>query len=342
MKKILFLLSGFLLLAFTSLAQVANPILPTHATFSPGNSGDDLGDPTILYTVNDTITVTFDVCPNVPAAVMFAHTHYDGIEPKVYMEYRLFNVEDNTLTIPLSRSFWGCPYDEIYYLHLGVTFAYFTEIDGETVPEYYLDAEGQPVIFEQTYITPDTEAARMEYYYPNQSTFATICTFADAYSKGVMDVYFSKSVTAPEKIASVSYYDADGVLFDQFEASTLWQEWSNGMYCVSFDYSSPDYEASDISKIEIQLNPVQWVNPETQEPELISSPLITLINHDVRRNSSKRKGTTGFGDNLTGQAESATVYDISGRIVRENLPISQINSLAPGIYIANGKKYVVK
>lgn len=152
MKKILFLLSGFLLLAFTSLAQVANPILPTSATFSPGNGEYDWYESYFLDSIDQTITVTFDTAPNVPVTVMFAHTHYDGIEPKVYMEYRLFNVDGNTLTIPLSRSLWGCPYDEIYNLHLGITFAYSTEIDGETVPEYYLDAEGQPVIFEQLFM----------------------------------------------------------------------------------------------------------------------------------------------------------------------------------------------
>ena len=58
MKKLLLLLSGFLLFAFTSLAQVANPILPTSATFSPGNSGDDLASNTHTQIMRQTRCTT--------------------------------------------------------------------------------------------------------------------------------------------------------------------------------------------------------------------------------------------------------------------------------------------
>ena len=54
---------------------------------------------------------------------------------------------------------------------------------------------------------------------------------------------------------------------------------------------------------------------------------------------------SGLDDIFTGASESAkapaTIYDITGRTVKENATVNDIQSLPQGLYIFNGKKYVV-
>lgn len=54
---------------------------------------------------------------------------------------------------------------------------------------------------------------------------------------------------------------------------------------------------------------------------------------------------SGLDDIFTGASESAkapaTIYDITGRTVKENATVNDIQSLPQGLYIFKGKKYVV-
>lgn len=341
MKKSLLFVAALALGASAAFAQVENPILPTTATFTPGNNGQDAEDPFIMDDVNQTITVTFDTVPNIPATVMFA----TGAGDAIGMEYKRLPVVGNTLTIPLTRADWGYPYNEVYYLNMVVTFTYDVEVDGEIVPEYYLNDDGEPVYFQRMYLTPDTGAARIEKYAPNDTMFNEDFTFANAYQEGNMYVYFSKAVTAPEEVATITLYNTVGAYLDSYEATLTSHEWSemDGLYQIVFPYASADYSAAEISKIEIQLNPVQWENPDTPEPESITSPLIVLNNDSiVAPQAAPRKAKKGVANGLAVGTESVNVYNLQGMLVVKNASNSDIKNLAPGMYIVNGKKVVVK
>ena len=340
MKKALLFMAAVALGASAAFAQIENPILPTTATFTPGNNGQDAEDPFIMDGVNQTITVTFDTVPNIPATVMFA----TGAGDAIGMEYKRLPVVGNTLTIPLTRADWGYPYNEVYYLNMVVTFTYDVDVDGETIPEYYLNDDGEPVYFQRMYLTPDTGAARLEKYAPNNTMFNEDFTFADAYEEGNMYVYFSKTVTAPNTVAHVKYYDTDNSLIDEGDVTLTSQGWSemDGLYQIVFNYTSSDYEASDLSRIEIQLNPVQWDNPETPDPESISSPVIVLNNTTTTPQAAPRKAKKGVANGLAVGTESVNVYNLQGMLVVKNASNSDIKNLAPGMYIVNGKKVAVK
>lgn len=341
MKKSLLFMAALALGASAAFAQVENPILPTTATFTPASPEDEA---LALPSVNDTITVNFDVRPNVPVTVMYA----TGGGFDIGMSYERINMpsgEDvKSIQIPLNQNSWGIPFDGVYYLHMVVTFTYDIDVDGETVPDYYLDASGNPVMFEATYVTPDTGDARMVKYSPNDGMFNEYFTFADAYEDGNMYVYFSKTVAAPANVAHVKYYDTDGTLTDENDVTVASQEWSemDGLYQIVFNYASSDYEASDLSRIEIQLNPVQWENPETQLPESISSPVIVLNNISAVPQAAPRKAKKGIANGLVVGTESVNVYNLQGMLVVKNASNSDIKNLAPGMYIVNGKKIAVK
>lgn len=340
MKKSLLFVAALALGASAAFAQVENPVLPTSATFTPGyNDVDNSEDPFLMDNVNQTITVTFDVTPNIPATVMFA----TGAGDAIGMEYKRIPVVGNTLTIPLTRADWGYPYNEVYFLNMVVTFTYDVEVDGEIVPDYYLNSEGEPIYFQRMYMAPDTGAARLEKYAPNDSMFDEDFTFANAYQEGNMYVYFSKEVTVPQNVATVKYYDGEDEILS-FTAETASAQWSemDGLYQVVFKYSSDEYVASDISRIEIQLNPVQWENPETQLPESISSPVIVLNNITTVPQAAPRKAKKGVANGLAVGTESVNVYNLQGMLVVKNASNNDIKNLTPGMYIVNGKKIAVK
>ncbi len=342
MKKSLLFMAALALGASAAFAQVENPVLPTSAHFFSTSSdvADDPEDVNVLPSVDATITVTFDSIPNIPVTVMYA----TGGGFEIGMKYESINATGNTLTVPLTRESWGIPFDETYFLHMVVTFTYDVEVDGEVIPEYYLDAQGNPVMFECTYTTADTGAARLEKWSPNNGMFNEYFSFADAYEDGNMYVYFSKTVTAPENVATVTYYSLDGEAMDEVEVSVTSQEWSemDGLYQIVFPYASADYSAAQISKIEIQLNSVQWENPETQLPESISSPVIVLNNTTTSPQAAPRKAKKGVANGLAVGTESVNVYNLQGMLVVKNASNSDIKNLAPGMYIVNGKKFVVK
>lgn len=342
MKKSLLFVAALALGASAAFAQVENPVLPTSATFSPASPEDEA---LALTSVNDTITVNFDVRPNVPVTVMYA----TGGGFDIGMSYERINMpsgEDvKSIQIPLNLNSWGIPFDGVYYLHMVVTFTYDIDVDGETVPEYYLNDDGEPVMFEATYVTPDTGDARMVKNAPNNGMFNEYFTFADAYEDGNMYVYFSKTVTAPEEVATITLYNTAGAYLDSYEATLTSQEWSemDGLYQIVFPYASADYSAAQISKIEIQLSPVQWENPDTPEPESITSPLIVLNNNGVAApQAAPRKAKKGVANGLAVGTESVNVYNLQGMLVVKNASNSDIKNLAPGMYIVNGKKFVVK
>ena len=150
--------------------------------------------------------------------------------------------------------------------------------------------------------------------------------------------------TAVENVATVTYYSLDGEAMDEVEVSVTSQEWSemDGLYQIVFPYASADYSAAQISKIEIQLNSVQWENPETQLPESISSPVIVLNNTTTSPQAAPRKAKKGVANGLAVGTESVNVYNLQGMLVVKNASNSDIKNLAPGMYIVNGKKFVVK
>lgn len=339
MKKILLFFGAVAMAATASFAQVVNPILPTSATFNPGSV--DPEDVYLMDSVNQSITVTFDVQPNVPVAVMYVTGNGFGLG----MNYEYLTAVDRQITIDMNREKWGIPYQQTYFLHLAVTFAYdVVNEEGETVPEYYLDADGEPVIFERIYMTPDDGEARLETWFPNNTMFNEDYTFADAYDAGAMYVYFSKPVVAPEDVATVTYYSSNGGFIDSFEVPVLEQEWSDmdGLYQVLFSFASPDFTADKIGKIEIQLNPVKWLNPATTEYENITSPVIVLSNSGVKPQAVPRKVKKGVANGLAVGTESVSVYNLQGILVVKNASTEDLKNLAPGMYIINGQKFVVK
>lgn len=341
MKQLFLILASVLLISLSGYSQVENPVLPSSARFLPGN--DDAESPYTMNSINDVITVEFDVQPNVPATVVYSHVYYEGAEVRVLFNYEFVEVIDKKIQIRLDSEKWGEPYDSLYNLELSVTFGYeYTDNSGRVNYEYYLNDSGEPFLEERSYLLQDNSPARLLYYAPNNSMFNENVTFKSAYDYGIMDLNFTKEITSPETVALVSFYDEYGDLIFFFNSQIISQGWKDGLYRVSFRFSETYFSADEIGTIEIRMNPVKWYNPDTGADELISIEPIILENKDSQYRRIRRNPTTGIERSLIENNSLADVYDISGRIVKEQYPVNEIRNLAPGIYIANGKKYVVR
>ena len=340
MRKFFYTLGIAALTASAAFAQVENPNLPTKASFNPGSPEEEYEEPFLLDGVDQTITVTFDKKPNVPVTVMYA----TGGSFNIGTQWKRIDADGDKVEIPLNRETWGIPYNEVYFLHLVVSFTYDIVEDGEVIPEYYLDADGNPVMFERIYYTPDTFPARLEIFSPNNQMFEQGFSFEEAYEAGVMYTYFSKSVTAPDDVATVTYYNLEGGVIGELDVQVIEQEWSDmdGLYQITFDYASEDVAVEDIARIEIQINPVTWLNPETDEYETITTPLIVLNNPEATPQAAPRMEKKGVANGLTVGTENVNVYNLQGMLVVKNASSEDVKNLAPGIYIINGRKVTVK
>lgn len=340
MKRLLLFLSIAIFCAISGFSQVSNPIIPTCASITPGEDSED--SPYVLDSVDDVISIRFDVQPNVPATVVYSHVYYEGSEPKVNFNCEFVEVVDKVLNIQLDREKWGKPTKGMFNLEISVTFGYMRlNEDGSPQYEYYLDECGQPFLVERAYLLEDNFPPCVVSFTPNNSMFNGTFTFDDAFQYGIMDVYFSKRVSALRSVAVVAYYDNYGEFLDEFVTQLIREGWNDGYNRISFAFSNSDYSVDEIGKIEIQLSPVEWVNPQTNVTEVISLSPITLENRGNLHRKTKRLFAETNRDIAVG-AMYSDVYDVNGRVVRSQFPLSEITNLPTGIYIAGGRKYVVK
>lgn len=330
MKKFL-LLAG--LLACVSVANAQDTsnlgnLLPTSATFSVPEAGeeDDMGAIPVP-SVNETVTISFNETIPEEANVLLMTSAGSGFAVDMQVSELSLNESRDEATITLDKNSWGNPYISNYYLALTVTF-----VDDEN--EYILRDE-EPVYFSVLYTTPDTFPAELVREYPT-GQWSNYYTFSSAYDQGIGSLYFTEEVIiSGSEIGSVHYELFDG-LTEDFEISEFEADWDymEGLYVVNFLYSSEDYEASEISSITIEFSGIN------NENGAIKIAPIILQNDDI--STPQKKATPQNKLSLGVSNDNVNVYNLQGMVVKENIPVSELNSLPTGLYIVNGKKFVVR
>lgn len=311
-------------LAFCALSVFAQDavVLPTSATFAP-----DGEDGAILPSTNTTITVVFNETPSVPATAMLITGNGFGMEMKMITQKEA----SQTFTIDLTQKDWGVPYNEWYYMQMAVTF-----MNGE---DYYYGPDREPVVFQAMYMTEDTGDARLELTFPNQQNINNEeYTLAQAYQSGTGTLYFSKVVNTLGASGSLSVFDANGDdLVFPIDIEIEDGEWSDmdGLFVVNFTFDPEDIDVNEISKMEYSF---EGFTAEGKNIDVDSVILTQKSSRKVARKNDKSQ----IASEIEVSNEGFSVFNLQGVLVKENATNADVNKLPKGLYIANGKKIVVK
>lgn len=312
--------------AICAFGQESNVILPDSVWFTPYEE-----DGLVLNSVNDVITVHMDKVPNVPVTFMFVTGNGFGID----MQYIRDTITSTSYNLKLERKYWGVPYNEEFFLNLAVTFTYG---EGDDI-EYYLNKDGEPIVFQAMYMTHDNGSAEFVRSYPT-GEWEKYYTFKNAYEDGTGTLYFTKEVQLPQNsIGTIHYFvddeEIDSVSISNFEAS--WSEW-DGLYAVNFVWSSEDYTADDLSEVVIDFDNI------TYDGQSISIPAMKLENINLSNNRSNKKSSNTADINaiITSEDGVFDIYNIQGSVVKKNANNADIKQLPRGLYVVNGKKMIVR
>lgn len=302
-------------------AQESNVILPDSVWFTPYEE-----DGLVLNSVDDVITVHMDKVPNVPVTFMFVTGNGFGID----MQYIRDTVTSTSYNLKLERKYWGVPYNEEFFLNLAVTFTYG---EGDDI-EYYLNKDGEPIVFQAMYMTHDNGPAEFVRSYPT-GEWEKYYTFQNAYEEGTGTLYFTKEVSTQPSIGTIVYYLKDGDIQEAaittYEAA--WSEW-DGLYAINFLFSKDDLSYNDIEAIEVEFSGI------SNDDEELSIPMMVLENEASSPMRMKKNSTAGLS--LINSNETYDVFNMQGVALLKNATYSEVKALPAGIYVINGKKVAIK
>lgn len=331
MKKILLSLATLALGASAVFAQSA-PFISGVTFSAPGQEKvDPEEDIYELPTPEVTISMEFDGWNDEEATklgyapkLMVATGMGFGVEPMFYD----LESKTSTFTFTMNEETWGQPYMGMLNAVLMVCF-----MDDDM--DFYVTEDGEPVFYQAIYTAPNTFAARFEYAAPNGLWEDE--TFADAYNRGEVSFVFSNPVqfANPEEIGTISYFIDDVEI--PVEITEYTSEWDmlNGLWAVTFKFSNEEFMADDLSQIVIELSGVESVigeTPITVQPLVLSNVA----------SPAPRKIKKAMEGDLTSGNELVNVYNVQGTLVKESVNKSAIKDLPAGLYIVDGKKYVVR
>lgn len=267
----------------------------------------------------------------------------------------MVNDDASVYAFPMDKAKWGDPYMGAYYATPMVCFLKRT---GGELPEVITQQDmaedddlaesiefyaygGSSVFFEgSTYTTQNTSVATLVSVYPNNDWSGE--TFAQAYSHGTIRFTFTNEISIEEGdiIGEINYtrFDGDDVDLVDIEvgvnAEAGWNP-MDGYYTITVDYALDDVKASEISEIEIYLYTMASPYGDVDiEP--------VVLENDSAEAQRIVKISTASLEDIVVSTENATVYDIAGTLIKENVSLSEVNQLPKGLYIVNGKKVVVK
>lgn len=326
MKKVLLSMAAAAC-ALCTFAQDANVVLPDSIWFTPYAE-----EGVVLDSVDDVITVHMDKVPSVPVTVMFVTGNGFGID----MQTKEYPVTEKSFTIELNRENWGVPYNEEFFMNLGVTFTYG---EGEDM-EYYLNDDGEPVIGEAVYMTHDNGPAEWVRTYPF-GIWDRYNTYEDAYKDGEGTLYFTKIVSSDDVIGSATYYNEDGVALNRRPVSITktidaWSD-ADGLFAVYFKFSSDNYTAEEVSRIVIDFSGFTYEGQSVNVPQWVLKDSSSQNTRNLLKKSKQ-----ALEESLIKNENHLDIYNIQGAIILKNANAEDLQNLAPGIYIANGEKYIVR
>ena len=249
-------------------------------------------------------------------------------------QYEVLDPSDSNFSFSLDGK-WGNPSMGNYYATLMICF-----LDSEM--DYVFGSDGEPLFWQVSYSTANESPATLEYVYPNGNWEEE--SFAEAYKNGEIRFSFTNSVSFEDEtaIGIIDYVMVDGSVVEPVilelgvNADAGWNP-LDGYYAVAAKYSLPDVSADQIKEITVTLFDME------SKGETVSVDPVTLENDNINvQRLAKQTKKTKIGESMVANSDNVNVYNISGVLVKGNIPMSEVANLPAGLYIVNGKTIVVR
>lgn len=236
---------------------------------------------------------------------------------------------------------WGTPQGGEYLLT--VTLPAIYDAAGNQIVITEESEEGETFSYAYTASASYTAPYEVEAEYLGLDPDPATTTVWDVYSEGWGFVNFlfsgEVSLSATSKAEIIFYlYDGDRYTIN-VSLNDLWADWDwwTGDFAVTVPMSPiEDLEEEDLKAIKVTLSNIE--NGSSTIANLVADYTLTSTAEYI--NVKKAPSTAGI--TLTTTPDIVNVYDVHGNLVMGNTSLSEIKSLASGIYIVNGKKFVIR
>lgn len=246
------------------------------------------------------------------------------------------------VVVSVPEDVWGTPQSGEYLLTVNLPAIYDKNGNQITITEE--SEEGETFSYAYTADASYTSPYDVEAEYLGLDPDPTTTTVWDVYSEGYgfVNFLFSGEVALTDSSkAEIRFYLPDGEEETiNVSLNDLWADWDwwTGYFAVTVPMSPDKYIESeeDLEAIKVTLYNIK--NGATTIDKLVADYTLTSSAQSI--NVHKAPSTSGIS--LTTVNDIVNVYDIKGNIVIENASVSNIKDLTPGLYIANGKKFIVR
>lgn len=247
------------------------------------------------------------------------------------------------VTVSVPDDVWGTPQGGEYLLTVNLPAIYDKNGNQITITE--TSEEGETFSYAYTADASYTSPYDVEAEYLGLDPDPATTTVWDVYSEGYgfVNFLFSGEVALTNNsFAMISF-----VLNNNKEIpvvvtyNDLWADWD--WWTGSFAITVPMSPVSDLTKENlkgIKVNLYNIKNGSSVIAELNANYTLTEV-YGNSINAKRAPNTAGISRLMTSE-EIINVYDINGSLVKENASPSDIKSLTPGLYVANGQKFIVR
>lgn len=349
MKKLLLSLAALVMSTGAVFAQSeTDPTLPaTGVSFSvAGQTDNQDGSYTISSRTAD-VTITLADFDSESYYPFILYSNGAGFAINEPMPIEFVQEAANKFVVELNDEKWGNPYVGNYYCTLMVAF-----INNE---DEFFTVDDEPFFYQGVYITANTNPAELVSVYPNNDWSEE--TFAQAYNRGTIQFSFDNIVSFADNANAVSitwrtdygnfsttysYNPNAGEDEETVDLPYITLGWNpmDGNYMAEISIKNPDFDADEIESITISMNGVRSLGDSVQVPSITLNNLDDVNAYSVRKNS-KGANTASVKELGCVENEAVEVYNLQGMLLK-TIKANEVNSLKPGLYIVNGKKFIVR
>lgn len=318
----------------TSLFAVAAVFCASAA--NPGYSVSP-ADSTVVDNRNDfKVTFSFD------SPVKIQHVEFIGGErfnSKRTLIDKVTPEAVSQIVVNVPDSVWGTPSGGNYYLEVILPEIYDAEgnqykvegIDPDTGDKYEYAYTASAF-----YSSPTGEAVEYKGLDPDPATTTVWNVYNDGY--GFSNFLFSGEVGLTENSKAEVFYILEDEIENNFMVGyqDLWADWDfwTGFYAITVPMQvDSEVTEESLKGIRVNLYNVK-VGSETKNYEANYALITTPNERRINKQASSKLSVA--------VANASTVYDIYGNVICEDGSIESIKNLPAGIYIMDGKKYVVR
>lgn len=244
-----------------------------------------------------------------------------------------------TVTINAVEAYWGNASSGEFHLEVYLP-AIYNEA-GEQIMETGVDPDTQkeysyPFTAVSYYSTPDNAPVVFEGIDPQNADVTVWNLYMDGW--GSVNFIFSGEVDFSNATAVVRYTTTGDTYNKVVANADIWGDWDfwTGKYMVNVPLpAEANLTEANLRSIAVSLSGIQ-VNGTaiTVTPALFNN--VTVANP-----TKKANGSAGINSTLA-TSSSFDIYNVQGVRVAENASMENLKNLPKGIYVANGKKFVVR